>query len=72
MATKSKEKKVLNLTGNAKVVLNIILPILDALLAGLAINSITGNSLSQWNIICFALSVLHILWLIVVQYIINK
>lgn len=57
---------------NVKKILNIVLPIFDALITGLAINSITSAPINQWNIICFCLSILQIIWLIIIQYLINK
>lgn len=69
---KGKKKKYFILTNSQKLVINIILPILDALISGLVINSITSNPLNQWNIICCGLSILHIIWLVIIQYMVNK
>lgn len=55
-----------------KIIINIVLPIIDAFLTGIAVNSITSIPINQWNIICFCLSLLQIICLIIFQCFINK
>lgn len=69
---KNQKQKLFLLTKKQKRVINIALPILDAFIIGLAINSITCVPVNQWNIICFCLSIVQMACSIIAQYLINK
>lgn len=70
--SKKQDLTLFTLPKKRKIIINIVLPIFDALVTGIAINSITSSPINQWNVICFCLSVLQIVWLIIIQYLINK
>lgn len=70
--SKNRKENSTILTKKQKKIINIFLPILDAFFLGLAINSITSIPINQWNIICFFMSILYAILLVVIQYLINK
>lgn len=69
--SKNASKKTQRLSINKIKLINICLPLVNGLLTGLAINSIT-TTINQWNIICFVLTIILIISGIYIQLLINK